>query len=276
MTPQSPADGGGLPRWRRRRGLPGRARARRGELPLARVESFSDCVFSFAMTLLVLGLVVPKLSEVHSDAQLLSQLGRQWPTFVAYLVSFVFIGQVWLQHHRLLGYLARADHWAVWLNAALLLDVVSISFVTGLLGTYAGHPGQTAAAVIYGITWAVGGLFFNRPVVVCAPRRPRRPGAHPRGPAEDQRPLGERADPVHRLHVAGAGAVLGRRGRLRGPGCAVPRSAAPGAVIRRQQLIRAGPAATDAVGDPSPPRSVASISTVPPGNVNGPLVTHWP
>jgi len=110
VTPQSPADGGGLPRWRRRRGLPGRARARRGELPLARVESFSDCVFSFAMTLLVLGLVVPKLSEVHSDAQLLSQLGRQWPTFVAYLVSFVFIGQVWLQHHRLLGYLARADH----------------------------------------------------------------------------------------------------------------------------------------------------------------------
>ncbi len=161
MTPQSPADGGGLPRWRRRRGPPGRARARRGELPLARVESFSDSVFAFAMTLLVLGLVVPKLSEVHSDAQLLSQLGRQWPTFVAYLVSFLFIGQVWLQHHRLLGYLARADHWAVWLNAALLLDVVSISFVTGLLGTYAGHPGQTAAAVIYGITWAVGGLFFN-------------------------------------------------------------------------------------------------------------------
>jgi uncharacterized membrane protein len=139
----------------------GRPQSRRGELSLARVESFSDSVFAFAMTLLVLGLVVPKLSEVHSNADLLRQLGRQWPTFVAYLVSFLFIGQVWLQHHRLLGYLARADHWAVWLNAALLLDVVSISFVTGLLGTYAGHPGGTAAAVIYGITWTVGGVFFN-------------------------------------------------------------------------------------------------------------------
>jgi uncharacterized membrane protein len=113
------------------------------------------------MTLLVLGLVVPKLSGVHSNTDLLHQLGRQWPTFVAYLVSFLFIGQVWLQHHRLLGYLARADHWAVWLNGALLLDVVSISFVTGLLGTYAGHPGGTAAAVIYGITWTLGGVFFN-------------------------------------------------------------------------------------------------------------------
>jgi uncharacterized membrane protein len=136
-------------------------RPHRDELSLARVESFSDSVFAFAMTLLVLGLVVPKVAEVHSNAELLRQLGRQWPTFVAYLVSFVFIGQVWLQHHRLLGYLARADHWAVWLNAGLLLDVVSISFVTGLLGTFAGHPGQTVAALIYGITWTVGGVFFN-------------------------------------------------------------------------------------------------------------------
>lgn len=140
---------------------PARSRGRRGELSLGRIESFSDSVFAFAMTLLVLGLVVPKLSGVHSNGDLLRQLGGQWPAFVAYLVSFLFIGQVWLQHHRLLGYLARADHWAVWLNAALLLDVVSISFVTGLLGTYAGHPGGTAAAVIYGITWTVGGVFFN-------------------------------------------------------------------------------------------------------------------
>ena len=42
-----------------------------------------------------------------------------------------------------------------------------------------------------------------------------------------------------------------------------------------QQLSRAGPTAADAVSGPSP-RSVASISTVPPGNVNGPWVTHWP
>ncbi len=140
---------------------PAPRRPQRGELSLARVESFSDSVFAFAMTLLVLGLVVPKVAEVHSNAELLRQLGRQWPTFVAYLVSFIFIGQVWLQHHRLLGYLVRADHWAVWLNAGLLLDVVSISFVTGLLGSYAGHPGQTAAALIYGITWTVGGVFFN-------------------------------------------------------------------------------------------------------------------
>lgn len=158
MRPRRPA---APARFRSEQSPPERSRSRRGELSLTRVESFSDSVFAFAMTLLVLGLVVPKLSEVHSNADLLRQLGRQWPTFVAYLVSFVFIGQVWLQHHRLLGYLARADHWAVWLNAALLLDVVSISFVTGLLGTFAGHPGETAAALVYGITWTVGGVFFN-------------------------------------------------------------------------------------------------------------------
>ncbi len=47
------------------------------------------------------------------------------------------------------------------LTRLLLLDVVSISFVTGVLGTYAGHPGETAAAVLYGLTWIVGGFFFN-------------------------------------------------------------------------------------------------------------------
>jgi hypothetical protein len=50
-------------------------RPRRGELSLARVESFSDSVFAFAMTLLVLGLVVPKVAAVRSNAELLRQLG---------------------------------------------------------------------------------------------------------------------------------------------------------------------------------------------------------
>jgi uncharacterized membrane protein len=141
--------------------VPSRTRPDRGELSLTRVESFSDSVFAFAMTLLVLGLAVPRLSAVRDDSQLLRQLGREWPAFVAYVVSFLFVGQVWVQHHRLLGYLKRADHWVVWLNVLLLLDVVTISFVTGLLGTYTGHAGETAAALIYGVTWTIGGLFFN-------------------------------------------------------------------------------------------------------------------
>jgi TMEM175 potassium channel family protein len=128
---------------------------------LSRIESFSDGVFAFAATLLALNLVVPGVADVQNDADLWRLLGGEGLTFIAYILSFVFIGEIWISHHRLLSYLREDDHWMTWLNTGLLADVVFIPFATRLLGVHAGHPGQRAAAIVYGAAWTVGGVLFN-------------------------------------------------------------------------------------------------------------------
>lgn len=128
---------------------------------LGRIESFSDAVFAFAITLLALNLAVPTAAGVHSDADLLRALREEDLTFVAYVLSFVFIGEIWISHHRLFSYLRRPDHWMIWLNIGLMGDVVFIPFATRLLGEHAGHPAQRTAAIVYGAAWTVGGVLFN-------------------------------------------------------------------------------------------------------------------
>ena len=62
----------------------------------SRVEAFSDGVFAIAITLLILDIKVPKVAP---DQHLWSALGQQWPSYAAYVVSFLVIGIIWLNHH---------------------------------------------------------------------------------------------------------------------------------------------------------------------------------
>jgi len=62
-----------------------------------RLEAFSDGVFAIAITLLVIELHTP---EVGEGGSLAAALWAQWPSYVAYLVSFLTIGVIWLNHHR--------------------------------------------------------------------------------------------------------------------------------------------------------------------------------
>jgi uncharacterized membrane protein len=68
----------------------------------ARLEAFSDGVFSVAITLLVLNITVPPFdgpNTVHSLDKLTDYLLGQWPTYLAYLLSFIVIGITWIDHH---------------------------------------------------------------------------------------------------------------------------------------------------------------------------------
>ena len=77
----------------------------------ARVEAFSDGVFAIAITLLVLDLKAPPES-----ASLLAGLLAQWPVYVAYLISFLFILIMWVNHHRMFEHIARVDNNFLYLN----------------------------------------------------------------------------------------------------------------------------------------------------------------
>src|SRR5579864_3430881 len=84
-----------------------------GRKETGRVEAFSDGVFAIAMTLLVLNIKVPSVREPGSLGSLLRQ---QWPSYLAFVISFAFIGIMWINHHRLFAHIRRIDHTLLVLN----------------------------------------------------------------------------------------------------------------------------------------------------------------
>jgi uncharacterized membrane protein len=124
----------------------------------ARAESFSDGVIAVAITLLILDVHVPEASQTSSLA---SDLGRQWPNYAAYVVSFLTIGIIWINHHAMLRRIVGVDHAILVLNLLLLMSIVVLPFTTALMAEYltADH-GQRLAALIYGASLLVMALLF--------------------------------------------------------------------------------------------------------------------
>jgi uncharacterized membrane protein len=111
------------------------------------MESFSDGVFAFAMTLLVVDLAL------HPPGTALQRLLHAWPSFVAYIISFLTIGTGWLAHTGLTDRLARADRIFLRLNLLLLLTVVFLPFPTRLIADALHHPtDQRVFVTVYGLT----------------------------------------------------------------------------------------------------------------------------
>lgn len=124
----------------------------------SRLEAFSDGVIAVAITLLVLDLHVPSPAGAGSLAR---HLIEQWPGFAAYLVSFLTIGVIWINHHAMLRRLASTDNSILTFNVLLLMCIVMLPFTTSLMAEYLTAPtGQHLAAVIYGGSFLVFALVF--------------------------------------------------------------------------------------------------------------------
>lgn len=120
---------------------------RRGEMRKDRLEGFSDGIFAFTMTLLVLDLHVPSLPSGFSNAQLLGELALLAPRFFIWISSFLVAMVFWVNHHRIINDVRHVDHGLVWMNAFVLLGMAFLPFPTALFGTYHRSP---VAAAIYG------------------------------------------------------------------------------------------------------------------------------
>ena len=132
-----------------------RSRRRLGEprsMSPNRLEAISDGVFAIAITLLVLDIHVPDPADTESLA---SALDSQWPSYVAYAVSFLTIGIIWINHHHTVSLLARTDRTMQFLNILLLLLVAFLPFPTKLVAQYLDAPGEKAAALTYAATLVV-------------------------------------------------------------------------------------------------------------------------
>jgi uncharacterized membrane protein len=122
-----------------------------------RVVAFSDAVFAISITLLVLEIRPPTDGE-----NLLDGLLELWPSYLAYAVTFLFIGQVWANHHVLYDHIRAADRVVLLLNTLLLMVVAFLPFATSVLAdSLRSGDGQRTAVVFYGIAFGVTALTFN-------------------------------------------------------------------------------------------------------------------
>ncbi len=111
-----------------------------GGRDLGRLLSLSDGVFAFALTLLVLSLVVPSTDIVHTNGELGAALQRDLPTFLGYGFCFVMIAIWWGIHNRTYQHIARYDGTLLALNMMLLAQVAVMPFVLSVYATYANGP----------------------------------------------------------------------------------------------------------------------------------------
>jgi uncharacterized membrane protein len=111
----------------------------------ARVLALSDGVFAILITLLVLEIHVPELTQGHSLNQALREIR---PSLVAFVISFILAGMYWVGHRDLFALIRRTDRGLVWLNILHLLPLCLLPFAAGLLGRYDQEP---VALRIYGL-----------------------------------------------------------------------------------------------------------------------------
>jgi uncharacterized membrane protein len=126
----------------------------------ARIEAFSDGVFAVAITLLIFQIHVPQ----HGPAGgLRVALINLWPSYLAFLASFLTIGVMWLNHHRLFSLIEKKDDGLIALNMLVLLVLTWLPFPTALAAEHlqGPHDDQRTAALVYSVSLLVISLVFN-------------------------------------------------------------------------------------------------------------------
>ena len=122
-----------------------------------RFEAFSDGVFAFAITLLILAFSLPADRRL-SERELRSALLALWPTFIAYALSFGVIAIMWQNHQALCRRVRRIDRMTVFLNFVLLAGTAFIPFATNTLASY---PTMRSSTFLYGLTLCWTATAFN-------------------------------------------------------------------------------------------------------------------
>ena len=123
-----------------------------------RLEAFSDGVFAFAITLLVLNITVPAHDSTATAAWLWHELGSHWPDYISYATSFLVIAIMWTNHHAIFLRLKHIDRHTIMFNMLLLMTTVLIPFSTALLARY---PHLAPPAFVYGLVLTLCSIGFN-------------------------------------------------------------------------------------------------------------------
>ena len=127
----------------------------------SRTEAFSDGVFAIAITLLALNIAQPVAEKYHDPVALRTALLDQWPTYIAFLVSFINILIMWASHHNVFNVIERVDHYFLLINGMVLMAATLTPFSTAILAAHLGTDSAGLAAGVYSIVALYGALAFN-------------------------------------------------------------------------------------------------------------------
>jgi uncharacterized membrane protein len=127
-------------------------------MPSSRTEAFSDGVFAVAITLLVLNVDVPR----SGAGPLQHALTSLWPSYATYVVSFMTIGIMWVNHHAIFKCIRVVDRPLQFINLFLLMIITFIPFPTSLLGRYIQASRDSGlAAGVYGLVMLLMAIGFS-------------------------------------------------------------------------------------------------------------------
>lgn len=115
-----------------------------------RLEAFSDGVIAILITIMVLEMKVP-----HGESW--ASLAPVLPVLVSYVLSFVFLGIYWNNHHHMLHLVKRVNGQILWANLHLLFWLSLVPFVTGWMGE---NHFETVPTALYGVVLLISGLAY--------------------------------------------------------------------------------------------------------------------
>ncbi|MBK8270376.1 MAG: DUF1211 domain-containing protein [Planctomycetes bacterium] len=116
-----------------------------------RLEAFSDGVIAIIITIMVLEIKVPHEAEHFAD------LARLLPVFLSYVLSFIYVGIYWNNHHHMLHATRAVTGGVLWANLHLLFWLSLIPFVTGWMGE---NHFAAAPMALYGVVLLMSALAY--------------------------------------------------------------------------------------------------------------------
>jgi uncharacterized membrane protein len=131
--------------------------ADRPERSPQRTVFISDGIIAIAATLLVLEIRPPE-----DTRHLLRGLGELWPSYLAYVTTFLLIGNIWANHHVMFDHIRNADRAILFWNTVLLMDIAFLPFTASVLAeAFRNGEGERTAVVLHAAAFFLAALIFN-------------------------------------------------------------------------------------------------------------------
>jgi len=129
------------------------------QLPVSihRLESFSDGVIAIVITLMILEIKIPTVAKEATATEIWNAWFNILPSIIVYILSFVMLGVLWVNHHQFFSQLKHIDRKLLWYNLHLLFWMCIVPIPTAFLGPHFTMPEATA---LYGFTMFMNAVAF--------------------------------------------------------------------------------------------------------------------